>query len=520
MNRRYILFVGLATCWALTSRAQQLQQQTKETYEYADALQLWRNTQNPAGLSLDTLVERGVSYFTLSQAQGSHYRVQDGDKLNQLLFTSERYQKIGKYLYGYGRFIFDMGRQFDRSWSDVLRSHHSNPYFSGSSVKGKYDFQNFDLTAALSTLPIGDFTFGAQLDYKVGDLSRLRDPRSRTYLADYRLTPAATYSHGNHTVGLSGHYRRRKEKIPNITTVQTDPSLKYYVFTGMENANGSVGGYQGFQREFVDHEFGGELTYGYRNGRVHSLTALSYAKGNEDVWGDIKYSPGKYRITDSQLLSMLRIESGRTDHLINLDVKYQSGKADEFRQEKVTEKNPTTGIESSYWHTLITYKERYTADLLDANMHYRLQWVNRPTGETYAYAGARARFYSAEDKYNLPVSKLTIHQADISLEGGYAFLRKESRSLWVEAEAGYQAALSADLSLADPTTDYAQGVLLPDMTFYKASFAHGRLDVQYQMPISIKKHTNVWFVKASAAYLKTNKHTNFKTFGISLGLYH
>ena len=210
MNHRYILFTGLMVT-ALCIHAQDIELQTKEKYEYADATQLWRRTLNPAGLSLDTLTNRGISYFEFSHQQGTHYRVQDGDEQNKLLFTSERYQKIGKYLYGYGRFTFDMGRQFNRSWSDVLRSHHSNPYFSGSSIKGKYDFQNFDLSAALATLPIKNFTFGARLDYKVGDLSRLKDPRSRTNLADYQLTPAVTYTWNKHSLGLSGYYHRRKE---------------------------------------------------------------------------------------------------------------------------------------------------------------------------------------------------------------------------------------------------------------------------------------------------------------------
>lgn len=519
MNHRYVLFTGLMVT-ALCIHAQDIELQTKEKYEYADATQLWRRTLNPAGLSLDTLTNRGISYFEFSHQQGTHYRVQDGDEQNKLLFTSERYQKIGKYLYGYGRFTFDMGRQFNRSWSDVLRSHHSNPYFSGSSIKGKYDFQNFDLSAALATLPIKNFTFGARLDYKVGDLSRLKDPRSRTNLADYQLTPAVTYTWNKHSLGLSGYYHRRKEKIPNITTVQTDPNLKYYTFTGMENADGTTGGYSGFEREFVNHEFGGELSYQYKNERIQTLTTLSYAKGNEDVWGDIKYSPGKYHTTTYNLLSMNRIKSGRTEHIIDISINYQTGKADEYRQEKIIEKDPVTGIESSYWNTLLTYDERYTVDLLNANLHYRLLWSNHHTGEATAYAGARAYFQSVEDQYNLPSSSLTVRQATICMEGGYSFLRKNNRSLWIEAEAGYHISLSSDLSLNDPSTEYAQSVLLPDMTYYGASYAHGKLQIQYQMPVTIKKHTNVWFVKATGAYLKTDKKTDSKMFGISLGLYH
>ena len=66
---------------------------------------------------------------------------------------------------------------------------------------------------------------------------------------------------GSNTVGLSGHYRRRKEKIPNMTTVQQDPNLVYYQMYGLGEAVGTVGGYSGYQREWVNHQFGAELSY-------------------------------------------------------------------------------------------------------------------------------------------------------------------------------------------------------------------------------------------------------------------
>ena len=49
MNHRYILFTGLMVT-ALCIHAQDIELQTKEKYEYADATQLWRRTLNPAGL--------------------------------------------------------------------------------------------------------------------------------------------------------------------------------------------------------------------------------------------------------------------------------------------------------------------------------------------------------------------------------------------------------------------------------------------------------------------------------------
>ena len=521
MNHRYIILAALLPAVSGAAAQADGTLQSKEKYEYADALYLWQNAQNPAGLSRDTLSSRGVSYLELSLWKGTYHRVQDGNKQHNLQFTSERYQSIGRHLYGYGRFTFDMGRTFGRAWSDVMRSHHSNPYFSGSAVEGKYDHQNFDLAAALATLPMHGFTYGFRLDYKVGDLSRLKDPRSRSNLADYKLMPGVTYRFGAHTLGASAFYHRRKEKIPNITTVQTDPNLKYYTFTGMENANGVTGGYSGFVREFVNHEFGGETSYAFETDGFRSLNTLSFAKGHEDTWGDMKYSPGVYRTTTYGVRSQNLILTGEQVHRIDLQVDRREGKADEFRQELVTEKNPETGIESSRWNTLLTYNSRYTVSLTDARLHYRWSLTEKDKQQEIAYAGGSMTYRSAEDKYNLPLSSLTVRTADVTAEGGISFLRgKAGRSLRMEAEAGYSASLTADLSLADATTDYATHVLLPDMNYYEASYFHAALNVQYQMPVKIKKYTNMWFVKASSQYLKTNKQTDGHFIGLSVGVYH
>jgi len=265
-----------------------------ESYKYADETQLWRLTQNAAGLSLDSAENRGVAYFDLSHRSGDFHRVQEGGMNNNLEFFTERYQKIGKYLYGYGSFKFDMGRTKERAWSDVIRTYNSNPFISGSSIFGKYDNQDFELNASLASIPLGRFTYGANLFYKVGDLSRLRDPRSRINLAEYKLAPAITYSTGDHTIGLTVSYDRRKEKLPGLNTVQTDPNLKYYVMTGLENATGTIGGYNGYMREYVDHQFSAEMNYGYRSETFSSVNSAAFTHGTEYIYGTYKYEPGRY----------------------------------------------------------------------------------------------------------------------------------------------------------------------------------------------------------------------------------
>ena len=433
-------------------------------------------------------------------------------------------------LVGYGRFQFDMDHTKDRAWSDVMRPYNANPFFSGSSVKGAYDTQDFDLTAAVSTIPIPlassrmdqELTVGMRLDYKVGDLSRLRDPRSRSELLDYQITPGITYTLGEYSLGLDGHYKRRKEKIPNMTTVQTAPNLMYYLMSGMENANGIVGGYSGYSREWVNHEFGAELNYGYHDKKTNSITTIGISRGAEDVWGQYKYEPGKYISYNYKVESHDRYKLGATLHNLDAIINITEGYADEYRQQLIQEREGDKGYTSYRYETQIEFKKRYQVKTKTIDLHYRCNWLD---GEAVnGYAGIRGTMHDVKNLHLLPESELKYKYLDIQLEGGKAFLKN---NLWIDLSGTYHKSQKAELNLADPTTDYAQGVLLPDMRYYGADYWQCHGEVKYQFPLTIKKMSSLWYVKAYCDYLQTtrvntgkcNKHFERYTIGISIGLF-
>ncbi len=512
MKKRYVLLAIMTACTG-TLMAQEM---TQEKYQLADERQLWAESQNAAGLAhdmRDSSDNRGVAYFELMHRSGDYHRVQEGGQMNQLRFYTERYQKIGKYLYGYGSFDFDMGRTKERAWNDVLRPYNSNPYISGSSVPGKYDHQDFALNAKLATVRLGHFNYGAALYYKVGDLSRLRDPRSRVRLADYKLTPSATYTTGNHTLGLAAYYHRYKEKLVGLTTVQTDPGLKYYIMTGMEHAAGSVGGYSGYWREYVNHDFGGELSYAYQANGFRSLNALTLSHGTEYVYGQYKYEPGTWYTYNYGFSTRNRIDKGYMLHSIDASIGYEEGYADQYNSQLITEKDgPYT---TQRWERTMTFKKRYQLKKLDLNAHYRLSFIDEQAVK--GYVGASYELHSADNKYLLSTSQLKYSASVLGLEGGFGLL---GQRLWINAEAHYGISHNADLDLHTATTDYAQAVLLPDMAYYKANYWQGRLAVTYQFPLTIKGYKSQWFVKAYGSYLKTDNSLKSQTAGLSFGVYY
>ena len=487
------------------------------SYKIADETQLWRLTNNAAGLSLDSSANRGIAYFDYSHTDGDLHRVQDGGMNNKLQFATERYQKVGKYLYGYGSFKFDMGRTKDRAWGDVTRSYNSNPFISGSSVKGKYDNQDFEMNASLASIPVGRFTYGANLLYKVGDLSRLRDPRSRINLAQYRLTPAITYSLGNNTFGVAAHYDRRKEKLAGLTTVQTDPSLKYYIMSGLEQATGTIGGYQGYMREYVNHEFGMELDYGIKTSALQSINSITLAHGTEYIYGTNKYEPGRYFGNKFGFTTRNRLLTGKLLHSADLALCYTEAYADEYRQERISETDAVTGFTSIRWQTILTYKKRFQQKNTKASLHYRCNFVNEDAVATNGYIGLLANVESVNNKRLLNTSEQKYTYTQLLFEGGLPLAKDK---LWIEAKAGYHFSNKADLALADETTDYAQAVLLPDLEILcKDSFV-GNMKLTCQLPITIENVTRNWFISAYGSYRSANSDLNRWQIGCSVGLYY
>lgn len=517
MKSRYISFVA-ASLVAGTIFAQEVSID-KGIYNYFADKQVWAKTQNAAGLTRDTLVERGIAYFELSKSKGSYYLVQDGDGHNQLQFFSESFKKIGKYLYGYGKVSFDMGRIFNRSWSDVYRSHNSDPYFSGSAIKGKYDMQNFDLSASLASVELNGFTYGVKLDYNVGDLSRLKDPRSRVNLAEYRIAPSVTYAFGKHVIGVDASYHRRKEKIPNITTVQTDPNLMYYIFSGMEYAEGATGSYSSFERQFVHHEFEGGVTYAYHGTNWNSVNTLVMKRGHEDVTGDMKYMPGKYFTSNYEFNSYNRIEADHFIHHIDLGVALEQSYADEYRQHKVVEKNPETGIESSYWETLITYNKRYKVQVIDASLEYKTARVDKAHSTEKAYWGAGITYKNVFNEFTLPVSKMEYQYADFTLCGGGAVWKNTRSSLWLSAKLGYLASFNSSLQLTDSSTEYAKQVLIPDMDYYGASVWHADASAEYDFSVKIKGKMARLFTRLEGGYLYADSNKDQYHLAFVFGTY-
>jgi len=487
-------------------------------YRLDNLTQLWYNTPNAAGLSIDSSRNRGYALVGYNHRGGDYHRVQEGGMQNKMLFLTERYQRWGKYLYAYGKVDFNLSRTKDRAFADQYRPYNADPYLSGSAIKGSYDAQDYDIVAAVGTTSFSGWRFGMQLNYQLGDLSRLRDPRSRSQLLDYRLTPAVTYSFGNgQTVGLSGFYDRRKEKMGSLVTVQSDATLAYYLLSGMENAVGTIGGYSSFNREWVDHQWGADLQYGFHSSAFQTLNNIGISRETEYIYGTYRYEPGRYYNYSYRLQSQNRLRTGAILHQLDAQAQWQQGYADEYRQQLVITNDPQTGSTSYRYDRQLEFRKRYQVRLFDLLVRYRANLLES-SAAVKGYAGISFDAHTAKNRHLLPFSESDYGRVNIQVEDGISLLNQR---LLVDMTFGYSLSTRAQQTLADPSSILATGVLAKDLPYYQANVVHGSLQVMYQFPLTIKKTRALWFVKAFADTASSTMvdHPKQYNFGISIGLF-
>ena len=495
-------------------------------YRYKNLTQLWHNTSNAAGLSLDDSSNRGFASIGLNHRGGDYHRVQEGGAMNNMQFFTERYQRLGRYLYSYGKVDFNLGRTKDRAFADQYRPYNSNPYQSGSDIAGSYDHQDFDMVASVGTTDFSGWRFGLQLNYQLGDLSRLRDPRSRSQLLDYRLTPSVSYTMGGHTLGLSGYYDRRKEKMGPLVTVQSDATLTYYLFSGMEYATGTIGGYSSFNREWVNHQVGAAMDYGYRSDSFHTLNSFGISRGEEYAYGTYKYEPGIYFTYLYNVQSQNRLLTGSVLHQVDVRMDWQQGYADEYRQQLIIKNDPQIGTTSYTYEKQLEFRKRYQVRTFDCAFRYRANFLNdassrllqQATASLKGYTGFSIDTHKASNRHLLLLSSSDYSRINFQLENGISLFKQH---LTADLTLGYSVSTRADLQLADDSSVLAQRVLLKDLPYYDANLLHGRLQVMYQFPLTIKKSRAMWFVKAFGDFTSANSagHPNLYNVGFSVGLF-
>ena len=395
------------------------------------------------------------------------------------------------------------------------KKEYTSPYQYGGSVKGSYDRQLFDLKVKLATGSIGRFTFGAEVDYSVGDLSRLRDPRSRVLLADYAIIPSLTYKISEkHALGLDFYYRFRKQRLDNIITVQREKQFEYYLLEGLENywmttELGKVA------RRTVADIFGGDLQYKLTGEYGSWLVSLGYERLVEEVVDDERKEPGDYNAQKVTFYSGYKSERINVLHAWNMQASYTGGQAEEFVQEQVNITHGN-GMVSNKWVTLynfVTYKD----DVLNVQTDYTFYKGDVSRKDYNWLMGVSGKYEYLKNRYLLPESTREVSTLRIGVKGAGRVVNKDAHKFWIEAALNGALPLETKMNLSEENV-FTENVLNPDLRFFKAKTLEAKVDFQYSFPMRLKKTALTGYIKAYAGNVFTDKFGSRFSGGISVGI--
>lgn len=497
--------------------------QDAEHYQYKASHRLWQSTTISAGLARDSITTIGRSAVSFNYRGGNYHHIQEGTSRQSYSFETEQCRTIGKYIYAYGFAHIKQDKIKQAAWNDLYRPIRSNPYGVGSRVQGDYTEQDFNFSTQLATRPLGRWTLGLGLDYNMGDLSRLRDPRSRVLLLDYKLAPSFTWNFYNqHTLGLAFSYERRKEKLLNISTVQEDPNLTYYFYKGLDEQTNLIGGYKGFSRQWVDETYQLSLAHAASTKNLRSLVHLSLGTSSEAVTEAAKYQPGKYHRTIYTAEWQGLYSGVNSLQTLQIGTKLDAGKADEYLSQEINTQEPETKINSKYWDITYIYKNRFKQDNLSINLRYKYAWVKHSTSSQQAYIGLSSQYNYYKQSYSLPVKRQRADRAEFNLLGGGTLNLNPKSKLNIDASLGYSYSPKNELvgfsTLSN--NDYTDAVLSPLQAFYTANLAKMQLILEYQHRLKLGKTYHFGYLRFLSDYYHSSNNLNRYQLALSLGLYH
>jgi len=494
----------------------------------------WLSTNNAAGLGFINFNQHGNSELGYNDEGGNLHRAQEGDSKNGIRFFSERFDKINKNWMSWGSFEFRMNTEENRTWSNVFNTYNSSPYLFGDSIPGRYDQQTFDLHAKICRKIGEKWSVGASFDYFAGDMSRLRDARTRTFIADYAIAPGMVYKiDDSNLIGATVGFRFEKEKMPSITTVQIDPEINYYFFLGNENVNAVKDAYSGFDRQFINRECFASFQYNFTNTDLNWISTVDYRLRKQEVLGSERESPGEYLAQNLRFNSKANIYLNRKLLIFDLKTNYKFGYANEFLQELVTIRDTIKLDVSKNWNTLYVYQKRFSTNSYNANLNISLRNMLNG-GNDYSWsASLDGQFYGFNNIYQLPYSAFENQRARLGLNGSLRVLNSNNHRVTLQAAGGYAFSVFDNLKLnsiatSDPgfgsttfekaTYKVATQIIIPDMEFYKQNVVDYRIDARYSFPLTISKNKLIGSAKIFYGKQISETYGSWMLFGFSVGL--
>lgn len=485
MNRLIISILALSLAYIAQAQEEKTPSDLRKTGMELLSQQYSR-TRNAAGMGLFQPESNSFTTLGLFSEKGDYHRAQEGDSDRGFSFSSTRYDSFSDKLFMSGSFSYTLDKETNRKWSDVIDPYYSIPFIYGSSVAKDYGTHDCLLNFNIYSAPLSEhFSLGMKVEYEVMDIYGNRDPRPRSGYLEYKLVPSVLFSAGAHHIGLDAGFTHEKEKLQNLTTIQSYPNLYYYKMSGLDRIDGAISAYTGFKRQFIANGFLSDLSYSYVTKYFQILVSGGAEGSLANAYGDKKQSPGSYNELKYNVLMDIVVNGSYLRHHFLLDGSFTDGGADEYLQELKSEKDPETGITTETWETLYVYKNIYMLKKTDLRVAYELYGACSKEGYCWS-AGAELGYSSFDKECHLPYSHFGATGIDAGLKASFRAMERRGHKLDFDASCTLSHSLRSELSCYSSNI-YVDEVLSVDREYHAAAWNRVRLGAEYTLPLKLGK---------------------------------
>lgn len=548
LNKRIILiltvFVGIST----VSTAQSF-------------YNLWLETANDASISMPGMVGDRLAEINYSYSDGDFKGVMEAKSNHIFGFRSLGFVPLKK-INLWGKFEYSHDKMSGKAYSDLYlpysklytpnsylsnsfskyypkfddlgRLYAGNPYQVGSPTKSNYTAQNFDFQVKAASVRLFDFlTAGLGFNYKINDISRLQDPRSRVITADMSVNPSFIFQLARkHQLGVNFSYEYAKEKINGYVS-KANQASEYYLIVqeGLGVFKKSVS--SGFNRRYFNNILGGAIQYAYGMSELNNCSAPS-SKSNisilveEDfralktnIEDDFRSVPGDYSKFYSKTSFKTQIKHGAAIEKIGLKYYYINSTAQKCFQKIVSTTDPITGVTSSKFETLFSTKSYLENDMIASlsYYHYKLKnTANNGLNQYKWYIGANLSFDNSSSKYiyHEPNSSISYNNLLLNLDFGIKAVERNRHELSLNAALGYMQNLNGDYYISTGLEDktISEAVCIPDFEYFTTDCLSVAIGAKYIFPI--KKQ--LFYINWNASFYQSIDANGINRFANQIGI--
>lgn len=255
-------------------------QSTIKSYERLLLENPWTHSNNSAGNIYNSFSPDGVFILNSNLQRGDLKLTQLSSDAWENSFSAHKMTRFENIVFE-GGVSYQNQQQENVGWTGRMDPTTNNPYMLADSIYGLYNKDYVNLFGSLGYKINDRFTFGANIDYMVGDGARIKDPRPVNDKFQLDFYPSIIYSFDKLKIGANLHLMKGREEVSYSTIVHGD-NYSFFPLFGLGKSAITENG-ASYYRNYYNSGVGGSIQAEYSMGKINLFSELGYLKKQEII---------------------------------------------------------------------------------------------------------------------------------------------------------------------------------------------------------------------------------------------